>query len=163
MKIQFAQRSDLAAIVDIYNQSIRNGTVTGHMEEFDVSDRDAWFQEFDEDSYPLYVAKDGEAVVGYATLSPYRKGRQAMRKIAEVSYFLDFDQRGRGIGSQLMDYVLKDCQRLEIDTLLAILLGVNEESITFLKKWQFEEWGRLPDIIDFDTYRCDHLIYGRRV
>ena len=163
MIIQFAKFEDLPSIVEIYNQSIRSGVVTGDMDEFRPEDREDWFNIFDRNSYPIYVIRNNETVVGYATLSPYRKGRRAMSKIAEVSYFLHFDYRGKGIGSMLMDHVIKDCVRLKKEVLLAILVAINDESVRFLKKWQFEEWARMPDIIDFGSYRCDHLIYGRKI
>ncbi len=158
--IRIANIDDLPFIVDIYNQAIRSKSATGDMNEFTVDERIIWFNKFDADKYPLYVAQQNDKVVGYATLSPYRAGRQAMSKIAEISFFVDNFFQRMGIGSALVKHAISDCKRLGKDNLLAILLDINPDSISLLKKFNFEEWGRLPDVIDFGKFRCDHLIYG---
>lgn len=160
LSIRFANISDLPSIVDIYNQAIRSKSATGDMDEFSVENRIKWFNKFDTDRYPIYVAEQNNTVVGYATLSPYREGRQAMSRIAEISFFLDYSYRGLGIGSSILEYVMSDCKRLRKEILLAILLDINTESICLLKKFKFQEWGRLPKVIDFNGEICDHLIYG---
>lgn len=160
LSIRFANISDLPSIVDIYNQAIRSKSATGDMDEFSVENRINWFNKFDADRYPIYVAEQNNTVVGYSTLSPYREGRQAMSKIAEISFFLDYSYRGLGIGSSILEYVMSDCKRLRKEILLAILLDINTESIYLLKKFKFQEWGRLPKVIDFNGEICDHLIYG---
>lgn len=160
LSIRFANINDLPCIVDIYNQAIRSKSATGDMDEFNLEERINWFSKFDADDFPIYVAEQNKKVVGYATLSPYRPGREAMNKIAEISFFLDYACRGLGIGSALLKYAIDDCDRLGKRTLLAILLDINPESIFLLKKFKFEEWGKLPKVIDFNGKICDHLIYG---
>ena len=76
LKIRPANLNDLPRIVDIYNQAIRSGTATGTMVEFTVEERVEWFQKFDVDSFPIYVAEQDNKVVGYASLSPYRTNHQ---------------------------------------------------------------------------------------
>lgn len=163
LSIRFANISDLPSIVDIYNQAIRSKYATGDMDEFSVENRIKWFNKFDADNYPIYVAEQNNTVVGYSTLSPYREGRQAMSKIAEISFFVDNSFQKKGIGSVLVRHTISDCNRLGKETLLAILLDVNPNSIALLKKFQFEEWGRLPNAIDFGEFTCDHLIYGLNI
>jgi phosphinothricin acetyltransferase len=102
-------------------------------------------------------------IVGYGSLSPYRTGRQAMRNIAEVSFFLDESTQGKGYGSDLLSYMITDCQRLSINTLIAILLDVNKRSVGLLKKYGFEKWGHFKDIIEFDDKSCGQLIYGLKL
>ena len=160
LSIRFANISDLPSIVDIYNQAIRSKAATGDMDEFNLEERINWFNKFDADNYPIYVAEQNDKIVGYATLSPYRPGRDAMNKIAEISFFLDYSYRGLGIGSNLLEYVMSDCKRLGKEILLAILLDINTESIHLLNKYKFQEWGRLPKVINFNGKICDHLIYG---
>lgn len=158
--IRIAEISDLPSIVDIYNQAIRSRSATGDMNEFTVDERVGWFNKFDLDNYPIYIAQQNDKVLGYATVSPYRAGRQAMSRIAELSFFVDYSFQRKGIGSALVKHTISDCKRLGKDSLLAFLLDINPESIFLLKKFNFEEWGRLPDVIDFGDFRCNHLIYG---
>ena len=163
ISIRFAHIDDLASIVKIYNQAIKSKSATGDMSEFKVDERIDWFKKFDTDNYPVYIAEYNNAVVGYSTLSPYREGRQAMRKIAEISFFVNNSYQNKGIGSALVKHTLADCKRLGKHTLVAILLDINPNSIALLKKFKFEEWGRLPDAIDFGEFTCDHLIYGLKL
>ena len=130
------------------------------MEEVDLEERQLWFAKHKENSHPIYTAELDGRVVGYGSLLPYRPGRKAMRKVAEVSFFLHFNYHKKGIGSALLAYMMTDCPRLGIGSLIAILLDSNYGSIALLKKHGFEEWGRMPGIIEFEEKICDHLYYG---
>ena len=90
MKIRFANIADLPGIVDIYNQAIRSRCATGDMEKFGVDERIEWFEKFNNDEYPIYVAEVDNRVVGYCTL---------MSSVAEISYYLDYSFHGKGIGT----------------------------------------------------------------
>jgi phosphinothricin acetyltransferase len=107
--ISIATIDDLPTIVEIYNQAIRSKNATGDMDKFTVKERVEWFDKFDDNNYPIYVAKIGDSVTGYATLSPYREGRKAMNRIAE-SFYLDYSYHGLGIGSALVGYIISDCK-----------------------------------------------------
>lgn len=161
--VRFANKGDLPTIVKIYNQVIRSGTATGDLDEFEMKDRIAWFEKFDEENYPIYVVESKGEIAGYGTLSPYRPGRGAMNSIAEISFFLDEHFQGMGIGSFLVDFIIRDSQRIGKKNLLAILLDLNEKSIGLLKKFGFEQWGYFPDIIELRDQKCGQLIYGLKV
>jgi phosphinothricin acetyltransferase len=163
LKIRFANRADLPAIVEIYNQAIKSRCSTGDVEEYTIEQRIEWFEKYDPDQYPIYVAELAGEVVGYCTLSPYRPGRKAMSRIAEVSYYLDNSFHGIGIGTALLKFVLSDCARIGKESLLAILLDINPQSIKILKKFNFKQWGHYPDIIEIDGKRCGQLIYGLKI
>jgi len=158
--IRLASIKDLPLIVEIYNQAIRSKSATGDMDEFLVEEKVEWFQKFDADSFPIYVAEIDHQIKGFVTLSPYREGRRAMNKIAEISFYLDYSCRGLGIGSALVDHAINDCRRIGKETLLAILLDVNVESVNLLKKFNFEKWGHLPDMINIEDLKCGQYIYG---
>ena len=88
IKIRTALFEDLTSIVTIYNEAIRTRKATGNLWEFSVKERVEWFKKHNKDSFPIYVAELNGDVVGYVNLSEYRPGREAMAKIAEVSFFL---------------------------------------------------------------------------
>ena len=160
LEIRPAYIKDLNSIVDIYNQAIRSKSTTGDMDEFKIEDRLEWFKKFDPNNFPIYVAELNKKIIGYATLSPYRPGRKAMNKIAEISFYVDYSYHNLGMGYSLISYIISDCDRIGKEALLAILLDINKPSIKLLKKFNFEEWGHLPQIINFDDIKCGHLIYG---
>jgi len=163
LKIRFANISDLPSIVNIYNQAIKSKWATGDLEEFKVSDRIKWFEEFDSNEYPLYVAEFSNKLVGYCSLSPYRPGRKAMSRVAEISYYLDYSFHGKGIGSALLKHVISDCNRIGKESLLAILIDKNTQSIGILEKFNFTKWGHFPEIIYIDGQACGHYIYGLKI
>jgi len=163
ISIRFAKIDDLPSIVDIYNQAIRSRIATGDMEEFDVEDRESWFEKFDSTEYPIYVAEIENRVVGYCTLSPYRPGRQAMQTVAEISYFLDYSFHRKGVATALLKHVISDCNRIGKKSLLAIILDINFPTIGLLKKFNFEKWGYFPGIIEMDGKICGQVIYGLKL
>jgi phosphinothricin acetyltransferase len=162
LNIRFAQPEDLSATVKIFNQAVR-ARLNGSLKEFTVEEKKPWFSKFNKDKYPIYVAELNGNIVGYCYLSAYRSGRQAMNKIAEISYYIHFDHHRKGIASKLIEYAILDCKRLGKESLLAILLDTNKPSIAILEKFNFKKWGHYPDIIDLDGKQCGQLIYGLKL
>ena len=163
LEVTWPVRNDLEILVNIYNQAIRSGIATGHTKEFTRQTRWQWYRSHDKYNYPIYVVKYDKNIIGYGTLSPYRKGRQAMQSIAEVSFFLDEAHQGKDYGKVLLSNIIYDCARLRIKTLIAILLDINKKSVGLLKKYGFKKWGHFHDVIEFDDKTCGQLIYGLKV
>ena len=160
MIVRLAKHEDLNDIVEIYNQAIMAGKRTADITTFTVKDRLEWFESHDSEKYPLFVAIKNEKVVGYLTLGPYRPGRAALQHTAEVSFYVHFSHHKQGVASEMLRHGISICNSLGIKTLLAILIEENEGSIRLLKKHGFQEWGRLPEIVEFDRMKYDHLYYG---
>jgi phosphinothricin acetyltransferase len=127
------------------------------------SDRQQWLEDHVPEKYPVYVAEIDGKVVGWCSLSPYRRGRMALRYTAEISYYVHKDHRRMGIGSALVEHAITQCEKLDNRTLLALLLDVNGPSVKLLEKLGFAKWGHMPNVADFDGRECGHLIYGLRV
>jgi phosphinothricin acetyltransferase len=155
--------NDLKDLTEIYNQAILRGTCNAFTEIFEIEDRRAWFEAHQSRQYPLYVYEKDEQAVGFVYFTAYRPGRLAMRGTAEISYYVHEDFQGMGIGSLLMEFGLEKAEGLGFDTLIAILLSVNKGSIALLRKFEFEEWGRLPDAVQLPVGKCDHLYYGHKI
>jgi len=161
--IRLAVAQDAAALTEIYNQAIALKFATADTSPVSVDSRRAWLAEHNADKYPVFVAETNGSVAGYCSLSAYRPGRMALRYTAEISYYVHERFRGMGVGSRLIEYAIEQCPRLEIRTLFAILLDINADSVRLLRKFQFEQWGHLPDVAVFDGRECGHFYYGRRV
>ncbi len=162
MKIRSARSIDLHRIVAIYNQAIDAHNATADTIPFTVDQRLDWFNSHVPDSYPIYVYEDSGEVQGWLSISPYR-GRPALSRTAEVSYYVDYAHHGKGIGSALMQHALDDAPRIGRKVYLAILLEWNLGSIHLLEKFGFEKWGYLPEVAEFDGHLCGQFYYGRRV
>lgn len=154
---------DLGRVNDIYNQAVKKQFQTADTEPASLMERERWFKEHQSLGYPVFVYEQYGQIVGWISLSPYRNGRKALRYSAEVSYYIDSDQQGKGIGSQLMEFILVEAPKYGYKILFAILLAPNIPSIRLLEKFGFCLWGTLPRIADFDGIECDHLYYGKRI
>ncbi len=163
MLIRIAELEDLAEIVEIYNQAICAGQRTADTVPFSIEDRMAWFNAHPPPKYPLLVATQDKKIIGYLTISAYREGRYAFLGTAEISYYIHFQHHRQGIASQLMQYTIELCPSLKIKNLIAMLLGSNHGSIKLLEKFGFKEWGKMPQIAEFDNIKVDHLFYGKHI
>lgn len=161
--IRLAKENDLPEIVEIYNQAIGKGFCNAYLEPFQVEARRNWFKQHNPDKYPIYVYEQESQVVGWLSISPYRKGRKALRFTAEVSYYVDQNHQRQGIGSELLEYSISKMPELNLNTIIAILLDVNTASKRLLEKFGFEKWGHLPDIADFDVAVCGQYYYGYQI
>ena len=162
-KIRIASLTDLPRLVEIYNQAIASHTATADTLPFTVEARRGWFDAHIPDAYPIYACEDENGLeVGYLSLSPYR-GRPALARTAEVSYYVDYGRHGKGIGSALMQVALDDCARIGKKVLLAIVLEWNAPSIKLLEKFGFEKWGYLPEVAEVAERLCGHLYYGKEI
>ncbi|MBU1014733.1 MAG: GNAT family N-acetyltransferase [Bacteroidetes bacterium] len=163
MEIRFAINVDLKCIVDIYNQAIKAGNATADLTELYPSDRKEWFIEHNENEYPIYVLEINKKIIGWGSLSPYRKGRAGLRTTAEISYYIDYNYHGHGYGKKLIDFIITDCKRLGIKNLFALLLEINETSVIVLERFGFTKWGFMPDVANLNGITCGHFIYGRKI
>ncbi len=162
MEIRKAQAEDLLAINEIYNQAVRERFCTAHLEQVGMREREQWYAAHDQNIYPIFVAVD-DHVVGWVSLGAYREERQALAHVVEVSYYVDEKERGKGIGSRLMEHVVQGASTYGFSVLVAILLNRNPASIALLKKHGFKEWGRMPGIARIDEQLADHLYYGLKL
>lgn len=163
MEIRLARQEDLPDINRIYNQAVRQRFSTAHLEPVSQEEREQWFALHEPDRFPVFVATREEKILGWVSLGSYREDRQALAHVAEVSYYVDEKERGKGIGSFLMDSALHIAADLGYSVLIAILLNRNPASIGLLKKFGFEEWGRMPGIARIDAQEADHLYYGLKL
>ena len=161
--IRLATLSDLPRLVEIYNQAIASHTATADTIPFTVETRRGWFASHISNVYPIYACEDENGLVtGYLAVSPYRP-RPALARTAEVSYYVDYTQHGKGIGSALMEYALQDARRIGKKVFLAFVLEVNTSSARLLEKFEFTRWGYLPNVAEFDGKLCGHFLFGRDV
>jgi len=161
--IRIASEDDLPVITNIYNQAVKLQSATADTSPVTLESRKSWLREHAPGNYPVYVAESQHVVVGWCSLSAYRPGRMALRHTAEISYYVDENRVGMGVGSALISHAIANCGQLGIKTLFAIILDVNEDSTRILEKFGFRKWGHLPNIADFDGQECGHLYYGLRV
>ena len=155
--------ADLEAANEIYNQAVRSKYQTAETEETSLGYRRHWYEEHLSGNNSVFVIEDLREVVGWVSLSEYRKGRKALRFTLEVSFYIRKDKQGQGVGTQLLRYVIDRAREINIKTLIAILLEPNTASIRLLEKFNFQKWGDMPNAAEFDGLECNHQYYGLRI
>lgn len=160
MTIRIAQTGDLPAINEIYNQAVRQRFCTAHLSELSMDNRQAWFLDHDPGRFPVFVADRKKLIEGWVSLGAYRQDRQALAHVAEVTYYVAEKERGKGLGSRLLEHALKVAPEFGFSVLIAILLNKNPASIALLDKYGFECWGTMPGIALIEGQEADHLYYG---
>ena len=163
MTIRAATIDDLSSIVAIYNEAVEQRFATADLEPVTIQQRSAWFHEHDPGTSPIYIAEHEGTLAGWCSLSEYRPGRGALRRTAEISYYVSAAVRGRGVGTALVQHAIDQAPRLGKHVLFGILLEKNAASVGLLKKCGFELWGRLPDAALIDGELVSHVYYGRHV
>ena len=161
-KLRDATRADLAQIVAIYNASIPARLATGDLEPVSVEAREPWFAAHNSEKYPLIVAETaGKKIIGWGGLTQF-KARAAYRYTAEISIYVAPGHARQGVASAIADDLMRRCPELEIKSLVALIFGHNEPSVSFFSKRGFKLWGHLPRIADLDGVERDLVIYGFR-
>lgn len=140
--IRRAEEKDIDEMMDIYNDAILHTTATFDTEVKDYEDRKNWFAAHT-GVHVIYVCEVEGRIAGYASLSQYRE-RKAFDSVVEISIYIHPDYRGKHIGSQLMEHILKYAQEeKEIDTVVSLITSENETSIHLHEKYGFEYCGQI--------------------
>jgi L-amino acid N-acyltransferase YncA len=153
---------DLAAIVAIYNTTVPTRMVTADTEPVSVASRQKWFEEHSPSKRPLWVAQEGNEVIGWLSFSSFY-GRPAYNTTCGVSVYLAPEHRGRGLGTQLLQRCIEHAPRISVATLLGFIFGHNDPSLRLFEKLGFSQWGHLPRVAVLDGVERDIVIVGRRV
>lgn len=160
-EIRIASKNDLPAIDRIYNQAVDIGFRTAHTTALTPEQRTAWFRGHDPQTFPVFVFTRDEKILGWISFSPYRAGRAALDETAELSFYVDFQHHGEGIGSKMMAHCLERSAILNKRVLFSVVIEGNQGSIRLLQKYGFQQWGYLPEVIRYNNQRCGHIYMGR--
>ena len=104
MLLRPATLDDAAAVRAIYNVEVETSTATFDLVTRSLDDQRAWLAARS-GAFAAIVAVDGDAVIGFASLSPYKE-RAAYRTTVEDSVYVDRGHHGRGVGGALLGYVV---------------------------------------------------------
>lgn len=163
MEIRTATAADWPRIIEIYNHAVSDGRCTADIEPLTVEERKDWLEQHTSQRYPIRLAQQGEIVVGWCSISPYRPGRKALAGVGEISYYIAREYRGKGFADRLMNDAIAYAKEQGFAHLLAILLDLNTASLELLKKHGFQQWGALPGIVDFGNLICGQYIFGKKL
>jgi phosphinothricin acetyltransferase len=137
--------------------------VTADTAPVSVASRQKWFDEHNSSKRPLWMVEDEKnQVLGWVSFQSFY-GRPAYDATVEISIYIDEQQRGRGLGKQILQYCIDKAPSLGVHTLLGFIFAHNLPSIALFEKMGFEEWANLPNIATLDQEERSLKILGIRI
>ena len=150
--------SDWPLVKRIYIQGIETDLATYETPD-KVGDYQSWMKSKTQNSVIIYEQKD--VVVGWASLSPV-SDRCVYGGVAEVSVYVALDKNGIGIGSKLLDHLIKYAESNNIWTLQAGIFPENEASVGLHHKFGFRTVGVREKLGQLHGEWKDVLLLERR-
>lgn len=149
-------KGNYAEVVKIYQAGIATGMATFETkapswEEWDTSHH----------SFGRIIAIDHNEVLGWAALSPTSK-RHVYRGVAEVSVYVSSSTRGHGIGTFLLQSLIRISEENNIWTLQSGIFTNNKASINMHKSCGFRIIGYREKIGQRDGTWYDNVLMERR-
>ena len=145
MIIRRAERNDVPAMREIFNEVLRNSNSIYREEEVSLEERYSWFDEKISHGFPIFGAYDGEKLIAYAGYGSWRAA-QGYRKTVELTIYVDRAYRGSGVGSKLMQTVIDQAKNDGLHVMIGAIDSKNIDSINFHKKFGFVETARMPEV-----------------
>jgi phosphinothricin acetyltransferase len=144
--IRPAEEADLPAITEIYEHAVRHGTATFELIPPDLAEMTRRYRALMEGSFPYFVAAIDGRVVGYAYAGAYRP-RPAYRFTVENSIYLQPAIHRRGIGLQLLQRLIIECEARGYRQMIAVIGdSANAGSIGVHTKTGFTLIGTHPNV-----------------
>jgi L-amino acid N-acyltransferase YncA len=146
LEIRPATAADLPAITEIYAHAVRFGTATFEVVPPDAGEMRRRFEALKEGGFPYFVAVLASRVVGYAYAAVYRP-RPAYRFTVENSVYLRPSIHRRGIGRQLLQRLIAECETRGFRQMIAVIGDSgNAASIGVHRQCGFEMIGTHPNV-----------------
>jgi phosphinothricin acetyltransferase len=146
LELRTANQADLPAITRIYEHAVLHGTATFELVPPDLAEMTRRFNALVDGDYPYFVAALDGRVVGYAYAGAYRP-RPAYRFTVEDSIYLDPIIHRRGVGLQLLQRLILECEARGYRQMIAVIGdSVNAGSIGVHSRTGFKLIGTHPDV-----------------
>jgi L-amino acid N-acyltransferase YncA len=153
LTLRDSTEADLTAIQAIYAHHVLHGTGSFELEPPTLQEMAQRRDDVLRNGFAYLVAEQDGETVGYAYVNYFRT-RPAYRNTVENSIYVRNDQRGRGVGRQLLLALLARCEAAGVRQVLAVIGdSANTGSIALHAScgfrfagtlrstgWKFERW-----------------------
>ena len=134
-KIRAMQKDDWKPVSEIYQQGMHTNLATFQTEC-------PTYEEFDQSHMRQcrFVITDDDVIIGWAALTPV-SSRCVYRGVAEVSIYIHDTYRGKGVGTQLLNFLSDQSEKEDFWTLQSGIMADNKASIRLHEKCGFRQVG----------------------
>jgi len=127
-----------------------------------LKEREKWFKKYLEkrkkNKKIMLVGLKNNKIVGF--FSAKRKNGKKSH-VWEISYQVKKEYRKIGIGSTLLSKLLDYLKNIGAEQIIAFVIETNKASATLLKKFGFEEVGRIKKGIKIGENYCDYILFQK--
>ncbi len=152
MIIRDAMAQDLPGILAIYNELIATSTAVWTLEPVSLEDRAQWMAARQAQGFAVFVAVEGDDVLGFATYGEWR-GARGYKFTVEHSVHVKAGLRRTGIGQQLMQRLIETAQAAGLHVMIGGIDADNTASIRFHEKLGFKSVAHFQQVgFKFDRW-----------
>jgi phosphinothricin acetyltransferase len=142
--LRTATLDDAVAIMEIYNREVTESTVTFDLVARTLDEQRRWLDDRS-GVHAAVVAVEGDEVVGFGSVSPYRD-RPAYSTTVEDSVYVHRDHQGQGIGRELLADLIDRAGQHGFHAMIARIVGGHEASINLHASLGFERVGHEREV-----------------
>jgi L-amino acid N-acyltransferase YncA len=144
MRIRDATKSDVPAILGIYNDVVTNTTAIYDERPSTLEERQAWFEARSK-NFPVLVGELNGEVAGFSTFGEWRS-RWGYRFTVEHSVHVRADCRGKGIGRQLIEALFPRAAAMNVHMMIAHIDSAAAASLRLHEKLGFKNVGTFREV-----------------
>lgn len=144
--IRDATPEDLPAILAIFNDVIATTTAVYFLQPVTLDERRTWFEARRKAGYPVLVADDGGAVLGFASFGEFRGVWPGYRYSIEHSVHVRADNRGRGLGRQLIESLFEPAVAMGKHVMIGGIDADNAASLGLHEALGFQRVAHLREV-----------------
>jgi len=142
--IRPATPGDSEAIAAIWNREVLETAATTDTEPRSVEAQRAWLAAHGP-AHPVIVAVEGDEVVAFGALSPYR-AKPSYARTVENSVYVKDGWRGKGLGGLVLDRLLALAAEHGHRSVIARVTAVNEGSLALHERRGFVRVGHEREV-----------------
>jgi len=145
MIVRAATAADVPALTALYNDLGVATTASYDLTPVTTGERQAWLDDHIANDWPVLVAEDENAVVGFAAYGAFRS-KPGYRHTVEHSVYVSQECQGRGVGRALMTQLIAIAKTQRLHTIVSCVDADNAASIAFHERLGFVTVGTLPQV-----------------
>lgn len=136
LAVRAAGEPDLAAILEITNEAIRDGTALWTITPVTLQARRDWMGERVADGFPVLVAERAGQVLGFGSYGRFRP-HEGYAHTVEHSLYVQAGARGAGVGRALLAALVADAARTGKHVMIGGIEAQNAASIALHERAGF--------------------------
>ncbi len=144
LRIHDVTEKDLPAILEIYNQIIRDTKAVWKTQETDLAERKVWFEKLKKDGFPVILAEKQKKIVGFCSLNHFRVG-ESYFTTAEHTVHVCTNYRNQGIGKELMKQIILKAKQIKLHCIVGGIDSSNQVAHKLHQSLGFQNCGELPE------------------